>query len=88
MPWKSKLTEQFAKSQICRFDGQAIFQYDARMERLVIMEDVLRLVPFSRQYLYVLMDRGEFPRPLKIGVRRIAWRESDIESWISKKTTS
>jgi len=31
------------------------------------------------------MKRGEFPRSIKIGKRRVCWRESDIESWIAAK---
>jgi prophage regulatory protein len=29
--------------------------------------------------------RGEFPRPVKLGKRRIAWFESDIEKYLAAR---
>jgi len=31
--------------------------------------------------LYELMERGQFPRPIKISARTVAWLESDIIDW-------
>lgn len=31
--------------------------------------------------LYVWMARGEFPKPVRIGANRVAWRLSDLEAW-------
>lgn len=28
---------------------------------------------------------GNFPRPLKLGIRTSAWLEADIDSWIESK---
>ena len=39
-------------------------------------------VPFSRQHIYRLVDAGQFPRPIKGGVQRIAFVESEIDQWI------
>ena len=32
--------------------------------------------------LYDAIARGEFPKPIKIGVRASAWIESEIDAWI------
>ena len=32
--------------------------------------------------LYDWMARGEFPRPVALGARAVAWRESDVLAWI------
>ncbi len=36
----------------------------------------------SRSTLYDWMKRGEFPQPVKLGTRIVAWRESDITTWL------
>jgi prophage regulatory protein len=42
-------------------------------------------VQLSRSTIYLMIQRGEFPPPIKIGRRAVAWRESDIEAWISSR---
>lgn len=31
--------------------------------------------------VYLWMAKGEFPKPVKIGANRVAWRLSDLEAW-------
>ncbi len=38
----------------------------------------------SRSTIYAAMDRGAFPRPVRIGLRAVAWRECDIEHWLEQ----
>jgi len=47
--------------------------------------EVTRRTGLSRSTLYVWMARGAFPKPIKLGIRSIAWRESDIEDWINER---
>jgi prophage regulatory protein len=54
-------------------------------ERLISMKEISARVPFTKVHIYRLMNRGEFPRSIKIGKRRVCWRESDIDAWISSK---
>lgn len=35
--------------------------------------------------LYYLMNQGDFPKPLKLGKRTVAWKRSEIESWIQSR---
>ena len=39
----------------------------------------------SRSSIYALMDKGEFPRPRRIGKRAVAWVEQDIERWLAER---
>ena len=39
----------------------------------------------SRSTIYTQMAKGEFPRPLRIGQRAVAWTEEDIERWIAAR---
>jgi predicted DNA-binding transcriptional regulator AlpA len=31
--------------------------------------------------LYKWMSEGSFPKPIRIGANRVAWRLSDLEAW-------
>jgi prophage regulatory protein len=39
----------------------------------------------SRSTLYEWIKRGDFPRPLKLGARIVAWRESDVNEWLESR---
>jgi prophage regulatory protein len=54
-------------------------------ERFLRLTAVQRRVPFSRSNLYLMMSRGEFPQPILLGARAVAWLESEIDSWIEAK---
>jgi prophage regulatory protein len=42
----------------------------------------------SRSSIYDMMDRGEFPRPVRIGKRAVAWPENAISEWLSNRPTT
>ena len=50
-------------------------------EQYFRLADVKRLTGLSRSSLYEQMQRGVFPRPIRISTRAVAWRESDIVAW-------
>lgn len=43
------------------------------------------IIPFSRQYVYELEKAGKFPKRIKFGQRRVAWRATEIMAWIERK---
>lgn len=43
-------------------------------------------IPTSTLYRWI--SEGRFPKPIKIGPRRTAFRVSDIESWLDRKENS
>ena len=55
------------------------------VERLLSSAEVLALVPYSLVHIYRLMNDGKFPRAVKCGAWRVAWRESEIEEWIEAR---
>lgn len=60
-------------------------------DRLLRRAEVLQMTGIGgTSTLYGWMANGEFPRPVKLGVRRVAWRESDVREWIAARefTTS
>ena len=40
----------------------------------------------SRSSIYDLIAKGEFPKPVKISGRRVAWLESSVDAWIESRT--
>lgn len=53
--------------------------------RLMTLKQVLEVVPYTAQHIYRLERAGRFPRRLKIGENRVAWRLTDIEAWMASR---
>ena len=52
-------------------------------DRLLKRPEVETITGLSRASIYARMDRGEFPRPMRLGPRSVAWRDSDVQEWIA-----
>jgi prophage regulatory protein len=53
------------------------------LDRHYRRKDVETITGLSRSSLYLLMSRGEFPRPVKITGKAVAWPESAISEWLA-----
>ena len=49
---------------------------------------VEELTGLSRSTIYDLMAKGEFPRPVKLTQKAVAWPESAIVDWLSQRQQS
>lgn len=58
---------------------------EAIKHRLIRRAEVIARVGLCRASIYNRMNAGEFPRPIPIGGGRVAWLESDIDTWITEK---
>ncbi len=59
---------------------------DKEMEQLLLKPEVQKMAAnISNSTLYYLMSTGDFPRPVKLGKRSVAWKRSEIESWIQSR---
>ena len=58
------------------------------MNNLLRRQQVIDRVGLSRSSLYSYMSRNLFPRPIKIGVRAVAWSETAINDWIAGRPIS
>jgi prophage regulatory protein len=50
--------------------------------------DVEVITGLSRSTIYLMMSRGEFPRPVKITGKAVAWPESVIKNWLAERITA
>jgi len=55
------------------------------LDRHYRRKDVETITGLSRSSLYLLMSRGEFPRPVKITGKAVAWPESAISEWLAAR---
>ncbi|PTV95927.1 AlpA family transcriptional regulator [Rhodobacter aestuarii] len=46
---------------------------------------VEELTGLSRSTIYEWMRLNKFPRPVALGARLVAWRESDIQAWLEAR---
>lgn len=53
-----------------------------KLHRRPAVEEITGL---SRSTIYALMDDGHFPRPVRIGRRAVAWRDSDLKAWLATR---
>ena len=48
---------------------------------LLRRQEVEREIGLSRSTIHRQVAEGLFPKPIRVGVRSVRWRESDIEKW-------
>ncbi|MBN8431840.1 AlpA family transcriptional regulator [Microbulbifer salipaludis] len=42
----------------------------------------------KKTYIYHLVSTGQFPAPIKLGKRAVAWLSEDIDNWIKERITN
>ena len=50
--------------------------------RLICLPEVLERTGYGKAWIYRLISEGRFPAPVKIGVRAVAFVESEVDEWI------
>lgn len=49
--------------------------------RFLKLPSVIEATGLSRSQVYKLIQQGEFPPPIKLGDRAVAWDERSITAW-------
>ena len=52
--------------------------------QILRVKEVARRLGISRSTLYVWIKEGRFPSPIRLGVRMVGWKDSDVNQWIIK----
>jgi len=50
--------------------------------QLIKLKEVINKTCLSRSSIYDYVDRGLFPKPVKLGARSVAWVLSEVDEWI------
>ncbi len=53
--------------------------------RLMRLSEVQRLTALPKSSIYYMMKQNDFPQPLKLSKRTVAWKESDVLEWIESR---
>lgn len=56
--------------------------FEAQPKRLIRMPQVMDMTGMGKSTIYAKIREGEFPRPLKISNRHVAWDAYEITTWI------
>lgn len=56
-------------------------------EALLRLQSVKAATGLGRSSIYALEASGNFPKRVAIGLRAVAWRESEIQAWINSRLT-
>jgi len=54
-------------------------------ERLLRIQEVLRMVGVGKSTWWKWIGEGKAPRPVKISPRITVWRLSDVQAWIEER---
>ena len=54
-------------------------------DRLLRRREVEKITGLGRSSIYRLMQKCEFPRPVRVGPAAVRWRESDIRAWVESR---
>jgi prophage regulatory protein len=52
---------------------------------IIRRREVENLTSLARSTLYAMMARGEFLRPIRIGVHAVGWLHSEVVGWILER---
>jgi len=61
---------------------------DTRMApgtRLITVDQIQQLIPLSVSTIYRMMRAGTFPRSVRLGPNRVAWRYEEVMLWIAER---
>lgn len=54
-------------------------------EKHLRLPAVIDVTGLSRSTIYAMMSEGNFPRPVPLGKRLVAWPESVISKWLAAR---
>ena len=54
-------------------------------ERFLSLAQIEQATSLKKSTVYGLIQRGEFPKPVTITARRVAWVSSEIQAWIAAR---
>jgi prophage regulatory protein len=52
---------------------------------LLRLPEVISRTGRSRSRIYADVQTGQFPKPINIGPRAVAWVESEIDAWVEQR---
>ena len=51
---------------------------------LLNRKQVEEMTGLSRPTIYRWMPLGKFPKPIKLGAKKVVWKQAEIQAWIDE----
>jgi prophage regulatory protein len=58
------------------------------MDKFLKIRAVIELTGLSRSTIYLKIKLGQFPRPIKLGFRSVAFSQSEIAAWMEERVSA
>jgi predicted DNA-binding transcriptional regulator AlpA len=58
---------------------------DKQPSDLIRIKEVINMTGLSKSSIYTYKNKGEFPNPIQLSSRSVAWVRVDVEQWILDK---
>jgi len=55
--------------------------------KIIRRPDVEAITGLSRSSIYEKMDKGIFPRPIKLGKRSVGWLQHEVAEWVKNRVS-
>jgi prophage regulatory protein len=55
------------------------------VEKFLMLPQVRAIVPYSASHIWRLERSGQFPQRVRLGGNRVAWLQSEVNSWVESK---
>ena len=55
------------------------------IDNILTLSEVLKATSLKKTAVYHMIDAGLFPRQVRLGARRVGWRQSAIREWINSR---
>lgn len=49
------------------------------------LPEVKKRTGLSRSTIYLLVAKGQFPKPISLGDRAVGWLDEEVDAWIDKQ---
>jgi len=56
-----------------------------QQHNMIRLPEVCRRLSVSRSTIYMMVAQGRFPKPVPVGLRAVAWIESEVDAWIENR---
>ena len=53
--------------------------------KVLRLPDVMDRVGLGSSFIYLLIQRDEFPKPLRLGKRAVGWPEAEVNAWLEER---
>ena len=53
--------------------------------KVLRLPDVMDRVGLGSSFIYLLIQRGDFPKPVHLGKRAVGWPEAEVNAWLEER---